>query len=139
MKVYEESNTVHCYICNELFSVGENSFRTRKMVSICKLLKRHKSFEEKFQQLRAHSYTTDEEFKSGQEAIVFCCPYIGATILVRRVYTIPFMLLTKKNRWKFSMLLWFMSHTQKASFSYLFIISESFVSLVTGIMVNSGL
>ena len=36
------------------------------MNSLCKLFRRHKDFEDKFQQLRAHSYTTNAKFKDRQ-------------------------------------------------------------------------
>ena len=61
--MYEEFKTVYAYICNELFLVDEDGFGTRKMTSLCKLFGGYQDFEEKFQQLRAHSYTTYAEFK----------------------------------------------------------------------------
>ena len=64
--MYEESQKVLNYICNGLFSVGEDDFETRGVASLCKLLGRHNIFEKKFQQLRDHSYTTYAELKGGQ-------------------------------------------------------------------------
>ena len=57
--MHEESQTVLGYICNRLFSVGEEDFGTRGVSSLCKLFGRHNNFEEKFLQLRDHSHTTD--------------------------------------------------------------------------------
>ena len=65
-KMYDPSKTVYCYICNRLFSVSEDGFGTRRMTSLYKLFGRHKDLKEKFQQLRAHSYTTDAKFKGRQ-------------------------------------------------------------------------
>ncbi|CDY32833.1 BnaC08g02550D [Brassica napus] len=67
-EVYEESKTAYCYICNKLFSIGEDGFRTRRITSLCKLPRRYTCLEEKFQQLRAHSYTTYAEFTGGQSS-----------------------------------------------------------------------
>ena len=52
--MHKESQTVYCYICNRLFSVGKDDFGTRRMTSICKLFGRYKDLEKKFQQFRAH-------------------------------------------------------------------------------------
>ena len=59
-----------------------------RIASLCKLFQRHKDLEEKFQQFRAHSYTTDAKFKDGQsstqckKATLVGCPYgCGTAIL----------------------------------------------------------
>ena len=92
--------TFFCYFCNRFFSVGEDGFGNRRMTSLCKLFGGHTNLEEKFQQLRAHPYTTNAKFKDGQsrtqKTTVVCCSYrCGATSLVYRVYMSLFMLLTK--------------------------------------------
>lgn len=43
----------------QLLSFGEDSFRTRRIVSICKLFRRHQDPEEKI------SHTKDTKFESG--------------------------------------------------------------------------
>ena len=40
--MYEEFKTVSGYVCNGLFSIGEDGFRTKRMTSIRKLYGRHK-------------------------------------------------------------------------------------------------
>ncbi|CAN6999725.1 unnamed protein product, partial [Brassica oleracea var. botrytis] len=58
----------------------EDGFGTR-VVSLCKLFGRHKFFEEKFQQLRDHSYTPNTELKGGQS-----CTQRKKTTVVCRSY-----------------------------------------------------
>ena len=65
-EMHEKSQTILGYICKGLFSVDEDGFGTRVVASLCKLFGRRNIFEEKFQQLRDHSYTTDTEFKGRQ-------------------------------------------------------------------------
>ena len=91
--MHEESSTDLCYFCNGLCSIGEDGFGTRRVASLCKLFGRHKVLEEKFQQLRDHSYTTDTELKGRQsstqckETTVVCRSYgCRVTGMVRRVY-----------------------------------------------------
>ena len=62
---YEEFKTVLGYVCNRLFSIGEDGFGTRRMASIWKLPGRHKAFKKKFPQLRHRSCTPDGEPTSG--------------------------------------------------------------------------
>lgn len=64
-EMHEEFTLVSSLICNELFSIIEDSFRTRRNVSICKLFGRYQDPEREFSQLRAHSYTKKDEFKGG--------------------------------------------------------------------------
>lgn len=53
-------------------------FRTRRMISLCKLFERHKILDEKFQQFKAYSYTIDAEFKDVQSRT----QYKKATIVI---------------------------------------------------------
>ena len=39
--MHEKLTTISCYVCNELFSIGEDSFGTRRMTSFCKLFRRY--------------------------------------------------------------------------------------------------
>ena len=39
--VYEEFASVSGHVCNGLFSIGEDGFRTRGMTNICKLFGRY--------------------------------------------------------------------------------------------------
>ena len=55
--VYEEFASVSGHVCNGLFSIGEDGFRTRRMTGIWSLLGRHKSFDGKFQKHKDHSCT----------------------------------------------------------------------------------
>ena len=64
--MYEQFKTVYGYICSRLFSVSEDGFGTRRMTSLCKLFGGYQDFEEKFQQPKARSYTTDAKLKGGQ-------------------------------------------------------------------------
>ena len=45
--MYEKTNTVYYYICNELFLFSKDGFGIRRMASLCKLFGRHKDLEEK--------------------------------------------------------------------------------------------
>ena len=101
--MHEEPQTVLGYLCNGLCSIGEDGFGTRGVASLCKLFGRHNIFEEKFQQLRDHSYTTNTKLKGGQsctqckETTVVCRSYgCRATGVVCRIYMSLFMLLIKK-------------------------------------------
>lgn len=37
--MYEESKTVYCYICNELFLIGKDDFEDRNFFSLYKLFR----------------------------------------------------------------------------------------------------
>ena len=50
-----------------MFSVGEDGFKIRRIAAFFKLFGKHKDFEDEFQHLRAHSYTTDVKFKNGHQ------------------------------------------------------------------------
>nr|VDD52036.1 unnamed protein product [Brassica oleracea] len=39
--MHEEFTSISGYICNGLFSIGEDGFGTRRMASFCKLFGRH--------------------------------------------------------------------------------------------------
>ena len=76
------------------------------MVNICKLFGGYQDLKEKFQQLRAHSYTTDAKIKGGQSSTqckkttILCSPYeCGATSLVCKIYMSLSMLPRKKNHY----------------------------------------
>ena len=47
--MYAEFMSVLGHICNWLFSIGENGFRTRKMTSLYKLFRKYQDPERKFQ------------------------------------------------------------------------------------------
>ena len=66
--MYEKFKTVYGYICNGLFSINEYGFGSKRMTSICKLFGGYQDFEEKFQQPRARSYTTDAKLKGAQSS-----------------------------------------------------------------------
>ena len=63
--MYEELTSISGYICNGLFSIGEDGFGTKRMTSFCKLFKRYKDPERKLLQLNDHSCTTNTKFKGG--------------------------------------------------------------------------
>ena len=56
--MYEEFKIISCYICNGLFSIGEDDFGTRRMTSIWKLSGRHQASTKEFPQLRYCSCTS---------------------------------------------------------------------------------
>ena len=39
-EMYEEFKTVSGYVCNRLFSIGEDGFGTRRMTSILKVIRK---------------------------------------------------------------------------------------------------
>ena len=53
--MYAKFTTTLCYICNELFLIGENGFKTRRIASFCTLFGRHQGLERKFYSLRDYS------------------------------------------------------------------------------------
>ena len=63
--VYEESATASSYVCNRLFSIGDDGFRTRRMTSVWVLSRGHQNFKRLVPQFRAHSCTSNEELNSG--------------------------------------------------------------------------
>ena len=63
--MYEELKTVPGYVYNGLFSIGEDSFGTRRMASIWKLFGRYQAPQRKFSQLRHCPCTSDGEFSGG--------------------------------------------------------------------------
>ena len=46
--MHEKLTSISGYVCNILFSIGEDGFRTRRMTSICKLFGRYQDPERKF-------------------------------------------------------------------------------------------
>ena len=52
--MHEELTSVAGYVCNWLFSNGEDGFGTRRMTRFCKLFGRHQDPERKFPQIRDH-------------------------------------------------------------------------------------
>lgn len=54
--IYENLTAVSYHFCNILFSIGEDSFETRWMTSLCKLPRRFQDSQEKFQSFRSHPY-----------------------------------------------------------------------------------
>ena len=63
--MYEELTTVSGYVCNGLFSIGEDGFGTRRMASIWKLSGRYQPFTKKFPQLRHRSCISNGEPTGG--------------------------------------------------------------------------
>ncbi|CAG7864833.1 unnamed protein product [Brassica rapa] len=63
--MHEEFISVSGYLCNGLFSIGEDGFRTRRIVSFYMLFGRHQDPERKFPQIRDHLCTKDAKFKGG--------------------------------------------------------------------------
>ena len=63
--IYEEFAAISGHVCDELFSIGEDGFRTKRMASIWKLPGGYQNSEGKLPQLRDHSCTSNEEFKGG--------------------------------------------------------------------------
>ena len=63
--MYEELMTVSGYVCNGLFSIGEDGFGTRRMASFRKLSGRYQASSEKLPQLRYCSCTSDGESTGG--------------------------------------------------------------------------
>ena len=55
--MHEELALVSGHICNGLFSVGEDGFRTRKIARFGKLFRKYQDPERKLLQLRDHSCT----------------------------------------------------------------------------------
>ena len=103
--MYEEPQTVPGYFCNELYSLGKDGFGTRRVASICKLFGRHNIFEENFQRLRDHSYTTNTELKGGQshtqckKTTVVCRSYgCRTTGVVCRIYESAYVSDKKKKK-----------------------------------------
>ena len=43
--MYEKLTTISGYVCNRLFSIGEDGFRTRRIASVCKLFGGYKQSE----------------------------------------------------------------------------------------------
>ena len=66
--VYEEFTSVSSHVCNELFSIGDDGFETRRIASVCKLFGRYQEFERKFSKLIDHSCTSDGKFKGGESS-----------------------------------------------------------------------
>ena len=64
-RVYEEFTSISGYICYRLFSIGEDGFRTRRVVGVWKLSGWYKDVEDMFPQLRDHSCTPNGESKGG--------------------------------------------------------------------------
>ena len=46
--MHEKLIIISGYVCNRLFSIGEDSFITRRMASVCKLFGRYKQLEREF-------------------------------------------------------------------------------------------
>ncbi|CAG7889584.1 unnamed protein product, partial [Brassica rapa] len=53
------------YVCNGLFSIGEDGFGTRRVASFCKLFGRHQKSESKFPPIRDRPCTKSAEYKGG--------------------------------------------------------------------------
>ena len=75
---YEEFTLISGYVCNGLFSTGEDGFGTRRMTSFYKLFGRCQASEREFHPIRDYLCTKDAKFKGGWtstqclEATVFC-------------------------------------------------------------------
>jgi len=63
--MYEELTSISGYVCNGLFSIGKDGFRTRRMTSFCKLFGRYQNPEKEFHPIREYLCTKDAKFKSG--------------------------------------------------------------------------
>ena len=61
-EVYEEFTSVSGHVCNELFSISEDGFGTRRMTMFCKLFGRYQDPERKLLQLRDHPCVMDAKF-----------------------------------------------------------------------------
>ena len=64
-EMYEEFKTVSGYVCNRLFSIGEDGFGTGRMAIIWNLYGRHQAFKKKLSQLKNRSCTQGGEPKGG--------------------------------------------------------------------------
>ena len=64
-EVYEESATASSYVCNGLFSIGEDGFGTRRMASVWVFSREHQNFKRLLPQFIARSCTSNEEFNGG--------------------------------------------------------------------------
>lgn len=62
-KIYEEFTPISSHICNRLFTIGENSFGTRRIVRFYKLLRRYPDSERMFSLFRAPLNTKNDEVK----------------------------------------------------------------------------
>ena len=63
--MYVEFKTILGYVCNRLFSIGEDGFGTRRMTSFCKLFGRYQESEREFYTFRDYTCTKDKKYKSG--------------------------------------------------------------------------
>ena len=50
--MYEKFTIISGYVCNRLFSIGEDGFGTRRMASFCKLFGRYQESEREFHTIR---------------------------------------------------------------------------------------
>ena len=63
--MYEKLTTISGYVCNGLFSIGEDGFNTRGMASICKLFGGYKQLEREFFPRRDYLCTKNAEQEGG--------------------------------------------------------------------------
>ena len=63
--MHEKLTTILGYVCNTLFSIGEDGFRTRRMASVCKLFGIYKEPEREFSPCRDYLCTKNAEQKGG--------------------------------------------------------------------------
>ena len=63
--MYEESMSIPGYVCNGLFSIGEDGFGTRRVASFCKLFGRYQKSERELHTIRDYTCTKDAKYKGG--------------------------------------------------------------------------
>uniref|UniRef100_A0A0D3BUK4 Uncharacterized protein n=1 Tax=Brassica oleracea var. oleracea TaxID=109376 RepID=A0A0D3BUK4_BRAOL len=63
--MYEEFISISGYVCNGLFSIGEDGFGTRRMSNFCKLFRRCQDPEREFHPIRDYLCTEDAKFNGG--------------------------------------------------------------------------
>ena len=63
--MYEEFTSIPGYVCNGLFSIGEDDFGTRKVTSFCKLFGRYQESERELHTIRDYTCTKNAKYKGG--------------------------------------------------------------------------
>ena len=63
--MYEKLMTISGYVCNGLFSIGEDGFRTKRRASFCKLFGRYQESEIEFHTIKDYSCTKNAKYKGG--------------------------------------------------------------------------
>ena len=63
--MYEKFKTISGYVCNGLFSIGEDGFETRRIASFCKLFGGYQESAREFHTLRDYSCPKNAKYEGG--------------------------------------------------------------------------